>query len=67
MDNEAYVRDFNLQLTDSLNKIHHLFVNMFFFFLFISFSRIGRKQVFLLSQLPPGFQFKMNLLLCWIS
>lgn len=32
MDNEAYVREFNLQLTDSLNKIHHLFVNMFFFF-----------------------------------
>lgn len=45
MDNEVYVREFNLQLTDSLNKIHHLFVNMFFF-LFISFSRIEKFSFF---------------------
>lgn len=44
MDNEAYVRDFNLQLTDSLNKIHHLFVNMFFFSCLSAFQGLEENK-----------------------
>lgn len=58
MDNEAYVREFNLQLTDSLNKIHHLFVNMFFFFPVYQLFKDWKKTSFPSFTTPTWFSIQ---------